>query len=285
MVLLLVVLMLLLGLFALFLGGGIVAQGYLYQNPATRMPLRALVAAALVAGFIALWMLLDQRSPGRYDTFFNFSPHTTVEFQEFEAVRWMGAGGKLKLDEKGNPTETTVKFKRATGGAGTQFLEEGTGNKFELQGTTAGGAQYMTGAIRVKAADDPEPVRYYATLKEDTRSKEKMYTQERRFVEEKGSRYVEAHKPGTLFVPSTGTIMVSLLLNFVLLVVWVVAFWPILRFSLGHAIVFGLSLALVTMLAVLPVLFKQNRIPKAPAPAPATAIRSQETGIRSPSEG
>ncbi len=270
MALFLVFLMLLIGLFALFLGGGIVAQGYLYQNPAARMPLRALAAAALVGGFVTLWMLIDQRSPGRYDTFFNFSPHTTVELQEFEAVRWTGAGGKLKLDASGNPTETAVKFKRASGGKGTQFVEDGSGEPFKRNGTTSGGAQYMTGAIRVKGPGDADWVRYNATLKENPQTKEKTYPPEPRFEEEKGSRYVEVHLPGTLFVPSTGTIVVSLLLNFALLLVWVLAFWPILRFSLGHALIFGGALALVTMLAVLPILFKQNRAPKAPAPAPVT---------------
>ena len=43
-------LMLTLGLFALFLGGGLVAQGYLYQNPAERLPVRAVAAAVLVGG-------------------------------------------------------------------------------------------------------------------------------------------------------------------------------------------------------------------------------------------
>ena len=285
MALLLVFLLLLVGLFALFLGGGIVAQGYLYQNPAARLPLRALAAAALVAGFMALWMLIDQRSPGRYDTFFNFSPHTTVEIQEFEAVRWTGAGGKLKLDEKGNPTEAVAKFKRAPGGKSAAFVEDGSGDPFRRNGTTSGGAQYMTGAIRVKGPGDADWVRYNATLKEDPRSKEKTYTPEPRFVEEKGSRYVEVGQPGTLFVPSTGTVVISLLLNFALLAVWVVAFWPVMRFGLGHAVLFGGSLAIITMLAVMPLLFSRNRMPpKAPAPA-ATAIRSPETGARSPSQG
>jgi hypothetical protein len=270
--LLLVFLMMLLGLFALFLGGGLVAQGYLYQNPADRMPVRALAAAVLVAGFITMWVWVDQKAPGRYDTLFNFAPYSTKEFDEFEAVRWMAAGGKLKLDAGGNYVETTATFKRSAGGKGTQFLEEGTGNKFLLQGSTAGGASYMTGAIRVKGPDDPEPVRYNALLRPDKPKTNPEYAAERRFVEEKGSRYVEAHQLGTLFVPSTGTIAISLLLNFALLVVWLAAFWPILRFSLGHSLIFAGSLALLTMLAVMPVLFKQNRAPKATTPPEATAL-------------
>src|SRR5262245_16710166 len=99
--------MMLLGLFALFLGGGLVAQGYLYQNPADRMPIRALAAAALVAGFVTFWVWIDQRAPGRYNTFFEIRGESTKEFDEFEAVRWMAAGGKVHIDANGNYTETT----------------------------------------------------------------------------------------------------------------------------------------------------------------------------------
>ena len=271
MVLLLVFLMLTLALFALFLGGGLVAQGYLYQNPAERMPLRALIAGALVAGFITLWVRIDQRAPGRYDTFFNFTPSSTVEFQEFEAVRWTGAGDKLKLDANGNPVEVTAKFKRATGKQGGTFLEEGTSEPFKLNGSTTSGTQYMTGAIRVKAAGDAEPVRYKATLKEDARTKSKTYKADSKFEEEKGSRYVDVHQMGTLVVPSTGTVVLALFLNFMLMAVWLVACWPVLRFSLGHAVVFAGSLGLVTMLAVMPVLFRYSRESKPPAPTTAQA--------------
>src|SRR5439155_17192579 len=120
------------------------------------------------------------------------------------------------------------------------------------------GMQYMTGAIRVKAATDPEPVRYNATLKENPRTKTKEYTPERRFVEDNGDRYVEEHQLGTLFVPSTGTIMIALSLNFALLVVWLAACWPILRFSLSHALLLTAVGTLVTMLAGMPLLFKPN---------------------------
>ena len=269
--LILVFLMMLLGLFALFLGGGLVAQGYLYQSPADRMPVRALVAAVLVAGFVALWVAVDRRSPGRYDTFFNFAPYSTAEFDEFEAVRWMGSGGKLKLDPSGNPVETLVKFKRAAGGKGTTFVEEGTGEPFKMQGTTTSGAQYMTGALRVKGPGDPEPVRYNAALKEGAPKENPSYaSQDRRFVEANGSRYVEAHLLGTLFVPSTGTVAGALALNFTLFAVWFIAFWPVLRFSVSHALIFAGAFGLLTMLTVMPVLFTQSRA-KEPAAAAARA--------------
>lgn len=282
--LVLVFLMMTLGLFALFLGGGLMAQGYLYQNPAERMPLRAIAAAVLVGGFVTLWVVIDRRNPGRYDTFFNFVPYTTAEFSEFEAVRWAGANGKLKLDGNGKPIEAIVKFKRPSGGKDGKFLEDGTGAPFQLNGTAGTGGQYMTGALRVKGPDDAEPVRYNATLKEDPRTKEKAFAPDARFVEEKGSRYIESHQIGTLFVPSTGTVIGALALNFMLFVVWLAAFWPILRFSFAHALMFSAALAMLTMLGVMPLLFKQNREPK-PVPAPTTAPAPAPTAMKWPVSG
>jgi hypothetical protein len=273
-VLLLVFLMMVLGLFALFLGGGLVAQGYLYQNPADRMPLRALVAALVVAGFVTFWVWVDQRAPGRYDTLFNFAGTSTVEFDEFEAVRWMGARDKLVLDAGGKPVETTVKYRRSAGGKGSNFVAEGTSDKFMPQGSTPKEGQYMTGAIRVKVPGDTDPVRYNAVLDPKSSKESPTYAREpRRFVEENGSRYVEMHQPGTLFVPSSGTIALALLLNGALVVVWLAAFWPILRFSLIHALVFTGALALLTMVAVMPVLFNQNRVEKPKEPAAALIRR------------
>ena len=64
MTLLIILLLITLVLFALFLGGGLVAQGYLYQSPAERLPLRALAAALLVSSFITIWVLIDRGAPG-----------------------------------------------------------------------------------------------------------------------------------------------------------------------------------------------------------------------------
>ncbi len=271
MVLLLVFLMLALGLFALFLGGGLVAQGYLYQDPADRFPIRAAVAGVLVAGYITFWVALDQKRPGRYDTFFNFMPYTTTEFDEFDALRWSGAGGALKLNESGAPVETAVTFRRPAGGKATQFAAAGTGEKFEARGTTSSGGQYMTGALRVKLPTDPEPVRFNALVVENPAAKTKTFTKDRKFVEANGTRYIEAVQPGTVFVPSTGAVLTALVINFGLLAVWALALWPVLKFTFTHALLFAGAAAVVCMLALMPVLFKQGRAAAAPEPPPAVA--------------
>ena len=271
MTLLLVFVLLTGGLTALFLGVTIVAHGYLYQEPVSRLPLRAVAGGLLLGGFITLWAALDKSKPGKYDTFFNFAPYTTAEFTEFEAVRWPALGGALRTDASGKQVEEVVKYKRAPGG--TQFVREGTNEAFILNGSDNSGS-FMTGAVRVKGPNDPEPVRYNAIVKESAGGKSKSYTNERRFVEENGSRYIEAVQMGTLFVPSTATVAVSLFLNFLLFVLWLVVTWPVLRYSFGHALGLTAVGTLVTMLLLMPLLFKFNRSAKpapAPAPAPATS--------------
>ncbi len=266
MTLLLVFALMTVGLFALFLGGTVVLQGYLYQQPADRAPVRALAGALLLGGFLTLWAVIDKNSPGRYDTFFNFSGYTTTEFTEFEAMRWPLEAGKPKA---GGPAEEVVKFKRTAGGKGANFVEEGTNKAFELASQ-----KHMTFAIRVKGPGDAAPVRYNVTIDEDPRTKSKVYAKEQRFVEEKGSRYVEALQLGTLFVPSTRTVLLSLLLNFALFVMWLVVAWPVLRFALGHALGIAAVGGLTTMLVFMPLLFKYNRVP-APPPAAAQAAEAE----------
>ena len=68
------------------------------------------------------------------------------------------------------------------------------------------------------------------------------------------------------------------LLNLLLFVAWFVAFWPILRFTVGHALGLAAVMGLVTMLLVMPLLFKPNRAAKGPE-APHAALR-RGSGVR-----
>ncbi|MBP3958838.1 hypothetical protein J8F10_26630 [Gemmata sp. G18] len=274
MTLLLVFALLTVGLTALFLGGTVVAQSYMYQEAAPRLPVRALAGGLLLGGFLTLWTYIDKNRPGQYETFFNFSAYSTAEFTEFEAVRWTVAGGKFKTEADGKKSETIVKFKRTAGGKGATFVEEGTNENFK---TNTG--QYMTGAIRVKAANDPEPVRYSAKVQESPGTKMETYTADRQFVEEKGDRYVNATQMGTLFVPSTKTLFVALLLNISLLLMWLVVTWPVLRYTFAHALGFTVVGTLVTMFALMPILFKYNRPEPKPAPEPVAWVTEPENGI------
>jgi hypothetical protein len=259
-------------LFALFLGGSLVAQGYLYQEPADRLPVRALAAAVMVGTFITLWVWVDKRHPRRYDTFFEFAPYERKEFSEFEAVRWISIDGvKLNTDESGKPLEATIKYKRGTGPKADKFVVEGTDQQFQLNGATKTGEGFMTAAIVLKPDPESEPVRFDAVFNEDKRTQAKSYTPERRFNEQNGSRYVLADQLGVLYIPSTGTVALALLINLVHFLLWFIAFWPILQYTRGHAFALTVLFGLVTMLLVMPLLFKPNRAPKPAAEAPNVA--------------
>jgi hypothetical protein len=257
-------------LFGLFWGGTLVAQGYFYQQPADRLALRAAVAALIVGLYISFWIWIDKKNPGKYDTFFAFSGESTREFTEFEAVRWQfdPISKGVKKDAQGNPVETTVKFKKSAGNKAA-FVEEGTGKKFVTHDT-----DMMTAALIVKA-DDGNPIRFNAEMKKDERTGAMNYVSdqnERRFVEEKGSRYIKAAQMGVMYVPSGGVVATALLLNFLLFVVWFVAFWPALRFNWGHALGFSAAFGLLVMLLILPLLFGIIRKEGKP---PQAAMRAQ----------
>jgi hypothetical protein len=264
-----------LALFALFWGGSLVAQGYLYQQPAEHLPARAAVAALLVGLFLTVWVWIDKRNPGRYDTFFEFAPYSTLEYSEFTAVRWTAAGGKLREDAEGKRIETAVRFKRRPGAKTNPFVEEGTGQSFKLNDSTM-----MTAAFLVPVDEGGEPVRFDADLKKGAIPE---YTPERRFTEVGGSRYIVAQTPeqlGVMYVPSTSVVVISLLLNFLLFVVWFVALWPVMRFGWGHSLGFAAVLGVVTMLVVMPLLFKPNRVPKAPDTEAAAVTGDQSSVTR-----
>jgi len=277
--LLIVLVLVTLVLFALFLGGSLIAQGYLYQAPAERLPLRALAGAVLVGSFITLWVAIDARAPQKYDTFFEFAPYKTQPVTEFEAIRWESSDGtRFKADAAGNPMETSVKFKRGVGGKNKTFYAEGTDMPFVLN-TSA----YMTAALKVKPDEGGDVIRFNAKLAADKRTYPKGANGQRavvQFVEDKGSRYIQDDQVGVMFVPSNSTVFLAILINALHFVAWFAAFWLILHFTPGHALAFTALFGLVTMLLVMPLLFKPNRVPKPADDAPKVALVMSMDGGR-----
>lgn len=258
--------------FVLFWAGTLVVQGYLYQEPADRLPARAAASAALVAAFLTFWVWLDQRSPGKYDTFFEFAPYTTTSYAEFDAVRWRNdpAAKAFKKDEAGKVAERTTTFRRKGGGKTAPFTEDGTGQPFQL-----GTADELTAAVLVKTGDGP-PARFDAELKADPKTGRPTYFGEKRFVEAGGDRYVRGDQLGVLYVPSTAVVAGALALNAALFGVFLAAFWLGLRFELWHAVGLAVGFGLAMMLLGMPLLFKPNRAARA-APA-AAAVTPGERG-------
>jgi hypothetical protein len=73
-------------------------------------------------------------------------------------------------------------------------------------------------------------------------------------------------------------VVITLALNFLLVVLWLVAMWLLLRYSFVHALGLTAVGALVCMLILLPLLFRFNRPAERPAPAPAPAAAPAAPG-------
>jgi hypothetical protein len=260
--LMLTLLLVTVALLAVFWGGSLVAQGYLYNQPADRLPLRALAAALLVGSFLIVWVWIDKRSPGKYETFFNVEGEESTQFTEFEAVRVQPVREGKQVTYK--PGEVVSKVKRGVGAA-AEFIDERTGKPFVLSGSfPPDNTDLVTVAIVVKD-EAGNPVRYDATLDTNPNTGEKTYSRNvdsRRFVQVKGDRYIRPTQLGVIYVPRT--VFWALALNVVHFVVWFAALWLLLRFAWTHALLFTVVFGLVTMLMLMPLLFKPNRAPKVP---------------------
>jgi len=240
-----------LALTGVFWGLSLFLQGYLYSGPATRLPLRALTAGLAVSCFLTLWTFVNTRaeSENKYGTFFEFNPTGAKEIKEFDAVRFGIASKEEKM----------VHFKLQAGTKEPTFVDA-EGQKFKL--ADAGGG-YITVALMVPSPDGKKN-RFDAAMKEEPRVG-KVYTTENKLFQEKGgSRYLEGETPNQVFAPSTGALILAMGLNILMFVVWFLACWPILQYLPGHALGIALVFGLLTMVVLMPLLFKLNK----PKPAP-----------------
>jgi hypothetical protein len=238
------------GLFVALWGLGAFIQGALYSGPASRLPLRALAGAVLLGGFITLWTSANTRAgtKDRYGVLHEFTSETHTEFTEFDAIRRDRAG-----------KERTVPFKR-TGGRTAPFVEAADPSRpFTL--TTA---DYVTTGLEVKEGDGK--TRFDDEL--DAGGKYK-HAANKVFRDGKGRRieFGQSNTPSPIVAKSTGAQIGALLLNAGVFVVWFVVFWPVMRFTLGHALGLAAVFGAVTMLLLMPMLFDTNRVSHQAPPA------------------
>ena len=242
---------------ALCWGLALTLQGQLYNQPADQLPQRAAVAGLAVACMLTGWTYLNTRAShkDKYGTLFEFTPSTTKEVDEFDAVRRL-----LIKDEKGQPKEETHAFKwHAAGGQG-RFLEVGTGREFKLNT-----ASYMTVAVEVPDGDGK--ARFTARLEGGGYAR----GDERRFDEEGGPRSIDGKDPRRMAVPSTGALVAAVAVNVGHFVVWFLAFWVVLRFNVGHALLLTGLFGTVSLFILMPLLFQMNQpkpLPPVPPPVP-----------------
>lgn len=231
---------------ALFWALGVLVQGYLYSQPASHLPVRAVAAGVLVAAFVAGWTYANTRAShkDKYGTLFEMQPTTVKDITEFEAVRQL----RIK-DDKGQLKEVTVPHKWVPEGKLGKFVETTTNKDFRMNT-----ADYMT--IALDLPEDGKKTRYEAAI--DSKGTYARDGDNVVFTEKGGSRYIESETMTRLNIPSSGAFAAAVALNLLVFVVWFVALWPILRFNMGHALLMALIFGSITMLLLMPLLFEKN---------------------------
>jgi hypothetical protein len=226
-------------------GGSMLLQGWLYQNPADRMPIRALVGGTVLAGFLTIWCAIDARDGGKYDTLFEFSAVESTEVDAFDTVMQSASG-----------QETIIAYHRRAGT--NDFIDD------KQQPWKKNTSDTMAVAILINDPDKPEPTRFNANLEitknpdGSTRSTFPRDRGELRFTDANG-RYMPADAPGHLFRKKTGVLFANLFLNFFHLALWWMVLWLCMRFMLWHALGLAFVLWMLMMVAIQPMLFHQTR--------------------------
>jgi hypothetical protein len=214
----------------------VILQGWLYNDLANRLPLRALGGGAVLALFLTGWCAIYKADPGRFDTLFNFKTEaldSTVT--EFQSVRKVGKEEKKPV-------------KYARGGAGSEFASAETGKVWKRSD-----ADGMVVAILIPPKDGKgEPTRFNAQLQPDGTFPAGGV----RFQEEKGPRYTDEASLGQVYRVRSFAVIGNLFANFLHAALWAVVLWLGMRFAFGHAVGIGLAFWAVTMIALQPALFK-----------------------------
>ena len=234
---LLVFALLLIGIAVTLFAGTLLLQGSLYSEPVNHLFWRGPAAALVLTAFVAVWCYIAYRSPGNYNTIFEFSAATDRDhFDHFWSVKRgrenlyvskRNSAGRFEY--RGKDTNKTWSRSDSEGVVEAVIVEDSDGEKvrFEAELTPDG---------KFKAAPG-EPVRY---------------------VEVNGKRRVMTDNDiGNVSIARTGRVFANILLNFLHLIVWFAVLWLLLRFQWSHALGLAVVLWLIMTFAIMPMLFRR----------------------------
>jgi hypothetical protein len=236
----------------LFLWGGtMLLQGWLYQDVADRLPIRAAACGTVMAGFLTIWCLIDLRSGGKYDSLLEFSPMEITEHDSFETVM-----------KRANGEETIVRYQKRGGGKGsTSDFLDAKGQHWKKNTNDS-----IAAAILLHEKDVPTPARFTANL--DAKGNFPAELTSLRYTDPAG-RYMNADTLGRVYRKKSGVLFANIFLNLFLFVLWWMIFWLGLRFAIWHGFGLALVLWLPFVIAIQPLLFNQTRPKETRSPAAA----------------
>jgi hypothetical protein len=231
----------------LLAAGTLFIQGYLYSEPVGDIFWRAPAAAAALTLFFWFWCFLNYRAADPnakelpYETILTSS--ATVDFTVPVAEIWAERSGARTHYRRYTIPVTPVKY---------EYRDDNDKRLTSFQNIDA---------VIVKEGDPKSPTELRFVPQSD----------QNRYVEEGGSRYMTLEHFGLINTPKPGRSRAMLIINAVHLLVWFLAVWLLLRFqwshALGLAILFWLAMTMLIMPQIL------SRVPRKPA-EPATASAS-----------
>lgn len=243
----------------LLAAGTLFIQGYIYSEPAGEIFWRAPAAAAVLTAFLGFWCFLNYRAADPkakelpYETLFTSAG--TEDASDAKAELW--------VERAGGRTHYRV------------YKYEGTPPTFEyrVEGKPLKPEDKSIAAVIVKEGDPKESVEVRFVARHD----------EKKYVEEGGSRYMTFANFGRLYTPRPGRSTVMLIINIVHLAVWFLVVWLLLRFqwshALGLAVVFWLAMTWLFVPLILGKL-KDQLARRASEGRPSLARRSSEQELR-----
>lgn len=250
----------LVGLTAVFLGLSLTLQRLFYSQAADKLPLRAIVAALILAIFLTGWTFLNTRAShkDKYGTFLEFNSTAQAPLTDFQAVRRL----RFKDKDSGQFKEESVPF--VLSADGKQFVE-----KDGLKPFRRNTSDYVTTALLVTR--DGKSSKFVAPIAEFTSADQKKTGDPVLFKEETGTATVSDQNLHVVEIFSYAGLVAVLGLNALHFALWLVAFWPVLRFRVGLGLLLTAIFGGVTMLVLMPLLFNSNAVKPAAMTAPPQA--------------
>jgi hypothetical protein len=227
-------------------------QGYIYSEPVGSIAWRAPAAAAAIILFVAFWVWLDYRAPGRYRGLHEFS--VTETRPPFAVLRVPNRDGKVEVYKQRKDARGRIQYLR-NGEPGGKSLPSRPDRIIALEGDR----EYLF-----------EPL----AAQRDARGNYQVQPGEllRYRNAETGWEMAESHL-GQVYIFHTGWLVANVVLNLLHLLVWFLVLWLLLHYQWPHALGLAVVCWLVMTLAILPMVFRQAEdLAGQRAAAPATTL-------------
>jgi hypothetical protein len=231
-------------------------QGYIYSEPVDQMYWRAPAVGVAVTLFLAFWVFLDYRAPGRYRELQEFS--ATESRDPFQTLQIINRDGKKEVYKRQKVANWSAEYFR-NGRRGDQRLPSRPDKVIVIEGDK----EYLF-----------EPL---ASQRDAKGNYQIARGESLRYLNKETGWEMSETQMGQVYIFHGGWMMGNLLLNGLHLVVWFLCLWLLLQYQWPHA--FGLALVcwVITTLVILPMVLKKAETVAQQRAAPA-AIQ-QERGV------